>query len=409
MIKRILHTSDWHIGRRLKEHDRSDEFKNFFVWLEGIISDQNIDALLVAGDIFDNTTPSVQAQDIYYSFLSTLANSSCRHIVITSGNHDSPAFLDAPAKLLKLSNIHVIGLARENPADEVLVLRDGANNPELIVCAVPYLRDRDVRTAKAEDSFEDMERSLKAGITRHYEEVFAHARELRGSSDVPIVAMGHMFLEKGRTQEDEGVRSLYVGPAIKIGSEIFPDDIAYTALGHLHSPQSIERENIRYSGSPIAMTFGEAEGVRKSVSIVDLEGQNFSGVREIQIPVFQNIQRIRGSMQEICTQLRLLAEADKSVWLEVSLTGNEYSPNFQENVSDCIKDFPKLEVLSLRNEVVIADKGPIIETPPTLDDIEPVKMFERRMDKEGIAQDKRDDYRKMYMEILRKAEAEAAH
>lgn len=409
MIKHILHTSDWHIGRRLKELDRSNEFKLFFSWLKDIIVSQNIDLLLVPGDIFDNTTPSVQAQDIYYSFLSSLAKSHCRHIVITSGNHDSPAFLDAPANLLRLNHIHVVGQARPSPADEVLLLHDHNNSPEIVVCAVPYLRDRDVRSAKAEDSFEDIDRSLKAGISRHYAEVFAHARHLAEEHDVPIVAMGHLFLEKGRTQEDEGVRSLYVGTAVKIGSEIFPEDIAYTALGHLHSPQYIERTNIRYSGSPIPMTFGEAEGTRKSISIIDLDGRNFSGVKEITIPIFQNIQRVRGSMQEIRNQLALLSSSDTSVWLEVTLTGNEYVPNFAENVSDCVKDSPQLEVISLRNEVIIRREGQDESVPPTLDDIEPVKMFERLMDTKGIAPDNRDDYRQMYMEILRKTEAEATH
>ena len=111
MIKKVLHTSDWHIGRKLKEHDRYEEFKKFFDWLEKLINTENIDTLLVAGDIFDNTTPSVQAQNLYYSFLSKISKStSCRHVVITSGNHDSPAFIDAPAPVSKyfIAFIHVI-------------------------------------------------------------------------------------------------------------------------------------------------------------------------------------------------------------------------------------------------------------------------------------------------------------
>lgn len=405
MIRRILHTSDWHLGRRLKEHDRSDEFKQFFSWLENIISEQNIDTLLVAGDIFDNTTPSVQAQNMYYSFLSTLADSPCRHVVIISGNHDSPTFLDAPSKLLKHNHIHVIGQARPNPADEVVVLRDEANNPELIVCAVPYLRDRDVRTARINDTFEDIERAIKSGITQHYAEVFAAARNQQADSNVPVVAMGHMFLEKGKTQDDEGVRALYVGTAVKIGSEIFPEDLAYTALGHLHSPQSIERENIRYSGSPIPMTFGEAEGVRKSVSIVELDGQNFAGVREIQIPVFQKLQRVRGSMQEIYSQLDTLGRKNESIWLEITLTGNESVPNLQENVNSYVQYFSGLQVLSIRNEVIIEGTTTIPDVP--LEDITPQKMFERLLDSKGIDEANRVVYRKMYGEILHNIETGA--
>ena len=102
MIKKILHTSDWHLGRKLKGKERHEEFIKFFAWLEDVIKSENIETLLVAGDVFDTSTPGIKAQDIYYSFLSRIAGSSCRHVVIISGNHDSPAFLDAPKDLLEL-------------------------------------------------------------------------------------------------------------------------------------------------------------------------------------------------------------------------------------------------------------------------------------------------------------------
>ena len=284
---RILHTSDWHIGRKLKEHDRSEEFRKFFSWLEDIIRTENIDVLLVAGDIFDNTTPTVTAQNIYYSFLSRIAENPLRHTVIISGNHDSPAFLDAPAELFKLSRIHVIGQAI-TPEAEVLTLKDKSGNPELIVCAVPYLRERDVRTITADFS-PDTGHALTAGICEHYAQVFAHARKMRGNLDVPIIAMGHMFLKDGKTSTDEGIRSLYVGTAPEIGSDVFPEDVAYTALGHLHSAQSVGRENIRYSGSPIAMTFGEVSS-KKSVYILELSGKKIIDTQIMQVPSYQRLE-----------------------------------------------------------------------------------------------------------------------
>ena len=135
MIK-ILHTSDWHIGRRLKNRDRLEEFKKFFDWLEELIINENIDVLLVSGDIFDSTTPSAQAQDIYYSFISKIVKSNCKHTIIISGNHDSPALIDAPSELLKLLKIHVIGNASENPSDEVIKLYDKNGNLEISI--LPY-------------------------------------------------------------------------------------------------------------------------------------------------------------------------------------------------------------------------------------------------------------------------------
>ena len=106
----------------------------------------------MAGDVFDSSTPSNRAQELYYRFLCRVAASSCRHVVVIAGNHDSPSFLDATRDLLRALVIHVVGSASADPEDEVLVLRNAQDNPELIVCAVPYLRDRDIREARAGES-----------------------------------------------------------------------------------------------------------------------------------------------------------------------------------------------------------------------------------------------------------------
>ena len=403
MIHKILHTSDWHIGRRLKEHYRDEEFRKFFGWLEDLILSENIDTLLVSGDIFDNTTPTVTAQKIYYSFLSRLAETPCRHTVIISGNHDSPAFLDAPADLLGLNDIHVIGQACENPADEVLALKDSDGNTELLVCAVPFLRDKDVRTAKSDDTFEEIERSLKAGIAGHYSEVFDHTKKLQGDSNIPVVATGHMFLDKGRVQKDEGERSLYVGTAVALSSGIFPEWLAYTALGHLHSPQSISRENIRYSGSPIAMTFAEAES-SKSVSIVEVDGKAFAGVREIAVPVFQKLKHIEGTLREIEDKIRSFGLMNESIWLDISYTGSEPAADLQERVHDFAKDFRKLEILAVHDENTASKTDTTNPDGITLDDISPLKMFERLLDTKGVADDDKTVFTRMYTETLRQAE-----
>ena len=409
MTHRILHTSDWHIGRRLKEHDRTEEFAAFFSWLKDVIIGEKIDTLLVAGDIFDNTTPSIQAQDMYYSFLSRLVASPCRHVVIISGNHDSPSFLDAPAGLLKHCEIHVVGQACADPADEVITLRDSDGQPEVIVCAVPYLRDRDVRTARSDEDFAEIDRALTAGITKHYAQVFEAARAQQGDSDVPIIAMGHMFIRGGILRQDEGVRSLYVGTVIDIDSNIFPEDIAYTALGHLHSPQKAGRENIRYSGSPIPMTFGEAY-IKKSVSIVELDGKNFAGVREIPVPVFRVLKQIRGaSLQEICGQLERLAGAGQPVWVDVTYTGSS-SDTIREDINDYAKSCPNLEVLAVHDErsASAIETGGGIFKGLTLEEISPKKMFDYILDDKKINEDDRKIYMNLYEEILHKAETEAA-
>ena len=396
---KILHTSDWHIGRRLKEHDRFDEFRKFFSWLEELINREKIDVLLVAGDVFDNTTPSVQAQDIYYNFLSRLARSSCRHSVIISGNHDSPAFIDAPSELLALNNIHVIGQTCENPEDEIITLTDANNNPELIVCAVPYLRDRDVRTSDNEDS--NLNQALRDGINHHYERVFAAAAKSQG---LPVISMGHLFIHNGRVAQGEGIRSLYVGTALEVESSIFPDYITYTALGHLHSPQTAGRENIRYSGSPIAMTFGECE-TPKSVTIVELsEGKALT--HEIPVPVFQRLERISGDMNHIIAELRTLALADESIWLEITYTGQEFIGDLQERLGSVMKEFPKLEILSIYNEggKNSQNSESINAIPEGLEKINPLQMLEMCFDENKTPKEQRIIFANLYQEILREME-----
>ncbi|MBQ4431828.1 MAG: exonuclease subunit SbcD, partial [Synergistaceae bacterium] len=311
---RILHTSDWHIGKKLKEHDRSDEFRKFLEWLGDVIAAEKPDAVIVAGDVFDSRSPSAESQEMYYSFFARTAGTSCRDAVIISGNHDSPALIDAPAGVMGRCNIHVIGRPREN---EIITINDSDGRPGIIVCAVPFLRDKDLGTVRDGDTFPEIERGIKEGIMSHYAGIFGKAREIRGDMDIPIVAAGHLFLEAGKTLTDEGERSMYLGTAVKVGTDIFPEDVAYVALGHLHSPQKVGRENIRYSGSPVALTFGEW-GVRKTVSIVDFDGRNFAGVKEIPVPVWQKMARISGDMAGIEAELRGLMGMNESVWAEVT-------------------------------------------------------------------------------------------
>lgn len=261
----LLHTSDWHLGRRLYGKPRYDEFKQFLDWQLQTLREQKVDVLLIAGDIFDTTAPSNQAQNLYYDFLSQVCDTDCRHVIIVAGNHDSASFLEAPKQLLKAFNIHIIGSMTDTPTDEVITLSDKAGQAELIVMAVPYLRDRDVRTVGHGERLDDKERKLAQGIKAHYAQIadiaIAQQAQLKAKykRTIPIVATGHLFTVGGQTMEGDGVRDLYVGSLGSIGAEIFHPQIDYVALGHLHIPQAVGGQpHIRYAGSPIAMGFGES-------------------------------------------------------------------------------------------------------------------------------------------------------
>ncbi|PNK59570.1 exonuclease SbcCD subunit D C-terminal domain-containing protein [Psychrobacter sp. FDAARGOS_221] len=285
----ILHTSDWHLGRRLYGQLRYEEFEAFLAWLTKTIEQYQVDILIVAGDIFDTMTPSNRAQALYYEFLGLISSLHCDHVVIVAGNHDSPTFLDAPANVLKFLNVHVIGTACDDIADEVLVLKSKSGEPQCIIAAVPYLRDRDVRNTQAGESGADKDANLLAGIREHYAQVADIAKdkqaELNAQSQrhIPIIATGHLFAAGGTTTEDDGVRDLYVGNLGKISADTFDDGFDYVALGHLHVPQKVGgSDTIRYSGSPIAMGFGEAKQT-KQVLLVQFGEQldDFSEASEL--------------------------------------------------------------------------------------------------------------------------------
>ncbi|MYN11572.1 exonuclease subunit SbcD [Pusillimonas sp. TS35] len=402
---KILHTSDWHLGRALYGRRRYEEFEAFLEWLVGCIEREQIDVLLVAGDVFDTSTPSNRAQALYYRFLCRIARSSCRHVVVIAGNHDSPSFLDAPRELLKALDVHVVGSAAQDPADEVIVLDDAQGGPALIVCAVPYLRDRDIRAAEAGESMEDKERKLTEGIRDHYAAVAASAqarREVLGQA-LPIVGMGHLFTAGGQTIDGDGVRELYVGTLAHVSGGMFPDCFDYLALGHLHVPQRVGgADTRRYCGSPIPMGFGEA-GQQKRVCVVELEGRLDQGVnvavREIDVPVFQELVRITGDWEGIAARLAALKAAQSHAWVEVFYEGSAVLGDLRDRL-DALVAGSAIEILRVRNNRVAALALAQADSAETLDDLNPEEVFQRCLAAHDVPPAQRDALLDSYRAVL---------
>ena len=397
---RLLHTSDWHIGRTLYGRKRYAEFESFLSWLAGTIRENAIDALLVAGDVFDNSAPSHRAQELYYRFLCQVAASACRHVVVVAGNHDSPSFLNAPRELLRTLNIHVIGSVTDSVQDEVLTLHNEQGIPELIVCAVPYLRDRDIRTAEAGESPEDKEHKLLEGIRAHYAAVAALAENTRRELDrpVPIVGMGHLFTAGGQTVDGDGVRELYVGSLAHVSAGIFPACFDYLALGHLHVPQRIGgSETRRYSGSPLPVGFGEATQP-KSVCQVDFSGTTPS-VQLLDVPVFQQLERIRGSLDPILNRIRELAATGSRSWLEIVYDGSEVVGDLRERLETAIAG-SEMEILRIRNNRIIDRALGQIREEETLDDLDVNDVFERCLAAHDVPETQRQELMRTYGETL---------
>ncbi len=397
---KVLHTSDWHIGRTLYGRKRYEEFESFLTWLAETIQQEQIDALLIAGDVFDTSTPSNRAQELYYRFLCRVATSSCRHIVVIAGNHDSPSFLNAPKELLRAIDVHVIGSTTESPDDEVLVLQNHDGSPELIVCAVPYLRDRDIRVAEVGESIDDKERKLIEGIRTHYFEVCELAEQKRKSLDVeiPIIAMGHLFTAGGQTIDGDGVRELYVGSLAHVTSGVFPECIDYLALGHLHVPQIVNGSDVmRYSGSPLPMGFGEAKQ-EKSVCLVEFTGKE-AKVALLTVPVFKRLERIRGGWDEIAARLLEISASQSDAWLEIVYEGEDVAGDLRERV-EALSAGTLMEVLRIKNNRVIDRVLNRSHDEETLDDLNVNDVFERCLVMHGVSEDQRPELLRAYQETI---------
>lgn len=405
---KFLHTSDWHLGRSLYGRKRYDEFSAFLDWLAKTIEEEGIDALLVAGDIFDTSTPSNRAQELYYRFLCRVSASCCRHIVIIAGNHDSPSFLNAPKELLRALNVYVVGAITENLEDEVIVLYDEQDSPQAIVCAVPYLRDKDIRTVEPGESIDDKNAKLIEGLKNHYAEVCTIAEKKQavfgnaGHMGIPIVAMGHLFTAGGKTFDGDGVRELYVGSLAHVGKDVFPASIDYLALGHLHVPQCLGKEDhLRYSGSPLPMGFGEAKQ-QKSVVIVDFKPQTSnSDASSIikKIPCFQPLVRIIGSFDDIHARLEQLKQDKSTAWIEIEYTGTDIIGNLREMLDETMAD-SLMEILRIKNKRVIDRVISNIAEEETLDDLDTGDVFTRCLDAFDVLPEERVELTASYNEIV---------
>jgi DNA repair protein SbcD/Mre11 len=406
---KILHTSDWHIGRLLYGRKRYDEFSAFLDWLAGLIEEKDIDALLVSGDIFDTRTPSNRAQQLYYRFLCRVSVSRCRHIVIIAGNHDSPSFLNAPREILQALNVHVVGSSTHDPKDEVIVLKGLSNVPEVIVCAVPYLRDRDIRVVRAGESIEDKNINLIDGVKRHYADVCRIALEKQKKyNDIPVIGMGHLFTAGGKTIEGDGVRELYVGSLAHVGKNIFPDFVDYWALGHLHVPQRVGKsDHIRYSGSPIPMGYGEA---KQEKSVVMIEVQTIGNpdpsedchpleITLPKVPCFQALERISGNMDEIIRRLDELKSKDSRAWLEIEYTGTRIAGDLRSLIESAVAD-TSMAVLRIKNKRVIELLISQSCEDEMLDDLDVTDVFNRLLDVHEVEADERPALIAAHKEII---------
>jgi exonuclease SbcD len=394
---RFLHTSDWHLGQKLLNYDRLEEHQLALDWLLATIQEQAVDALIVAGDIFDIGNPPNYARRMYYRFLTQLIGTRCRYIIITGGNHDSPAMLNAPKDLLEALNVYVVGAASENREDELLELRNEEGTLEAVIAAVPFLRDRDLQYSVAGiGGLERIDR-IKEGIVQHYADMGVLATAF-AEKEVPILTTGHLYATGAEASDKQD--NIYIGNKENIKADQFPEIFSYVALGHIHRMQLIGGENhIRYCGSLIPLSFSETKD-DKQVLIVDYKGPKLVNITSCPVPAFRRLKTIRGDLPTVKERLRAFeARGDRLLtpWVEVLLETEEVQAGLDLELREWTKDM-QLELLKIR--IIRTEKALDTQTEIVdLEEMEVLDVFKKKCESYGVPEAQQEELERTFLDL----------
>ncbi|MEC5317958.1 exonuclease subunit SbcD [Brenneria populi subsp. brevivirga] len=397
---RIIHTADWHLGQYFYTKSRAAEHQAFLHWLIAQVELRQVDAVIVAGDIFDNGSPPSYAREMYYRFVVDLQRKGCR-LVILAGNHDSVATLNESRDLLAFMHTQVIAGVDGDLEKQVLVLENRQGQPGAVLCAIPFLRPRDLTTSQAGQSGDEKQQKLQDAIAAHYQRCYRLACRKREELGLPlpIIATGHLTTV-GATASDS-VRDIYIGTLDAFPAQAFPP-ADYIALGHIHRPQRVTKsEHIRYSGSPIPLSFDEL-GSDKSVCLVSFEPDAPPAIETLPIPITQPMRLIKGDLADIERQLAAFHDyqGEKTVWLDIEITTQEYLNDMQKRIQ-AITDGLPVEVLLLRRARDQRAQTLVRQEKETLNELTVQDVFARRLAAaEGLEESRQQRVRALFDRVI---------
>ncbi len=395
---RLLHTSDWHLGNRLMEQSRHGEFTAFLDWLLATLSEQQVEALLLSGDVFDSTTPGDSTRELYCDFLSRADQTGCRHIIITGGNHDSVQQLRVTAPLLQRHHAHVVpSLRPDNAGDCLIPLHDAEGREAALVAAVPFLRVAEVSRRVALDDAEARRRAYADGVADCYAAVAAAAQAWKAAdaarAQLPVIAMGHLAL--GGAAATGSTRPLVIGSVESVSGSIFDPVFDYVALGHIHQPATLGGGRIRYCGSPLPMGFDEAS-LPHELLLVDANPGGCE-VTPIPVPRFALYEEAsvadRAELESLLTRLKEEAEGSSPplpVRLRLHYSGGDQSlaelhATLAARAEEChLKAFRAMRAANHPGSQAPGTAG---DSQPSLRDLGPHRLFSRRLEEWGEALD----------------------
>ncbi len=388
---RILHTSDWHLGRSLKFYKFDKETGLFIDWLTDVIKDRKIDILLVCGDIFDSATPSNSVLNQYYTYLNKLKSSGLKHIVLIAGNHDSPATLKAPKDLLKFFNIHIIESL--NPSEpEKNIIKIGGSDPELVIVGVPYPRERELRAFLQEKTFEDRQKALReriAGIYRLFSELTENYRK----NNIPVIATGHLFITE--SNPDDYPAENYIGGLTDVPLAAIPQNFDYIALGHIHKPIKVVKNKIHYSGSPLPYGFPEGK-YKKKIFIIDTKSKPLE-IQELEIPKFIDLVEFEGDFQEILGKISAYKTTDGINTLAMlKIKEKTFNPAIITQIENLRKTLKNITIVDYRIELE-NNQNQTSQKFERLEDLTPAEIFEKILENKNYS---KEIFLPLFKEIL---------
>ena len=373
---RLIHTSDWHLGQNLHGQDRDYEHAAFLAWLLEQLVAQRADALLIAGDIFDTANPPLKAQERLYDFIVEAHQRLPRlDIVMIAGNHDSGGRIELPAPLMRRLNAHALGrierLDDVLDSDRLLLPLHRADGEIGAWClALPFLRPAEVTGGAVGDDY-------LAGIDRVHHELIA-AAEARRTPEQALIAVSHAHMAGAAVSEDSE-RNIVIGTAEALPASLFPAQVAYVALGHLHKPQQVAGQGrIRYSGAPLPLSFAEVDYPHQ-VLLIELDGAELRAVEPLPVPRAVAMLRVGPApLAEVLERLAALPDAalprERRPWLEVRVQLEQPQPDLRQQIEAAL-DGKSCRLVRIASEY----HGRSEEAPALvgLDQLSPQELFRR--------------------------------
>ncbi|MGB2079276.1 MAG: exonuclease subunit SbcD, partial [Vibrio sp.] len=354
-----------------------------------------IDAVVIAGDVFDTGTPPSYARELYNQLVLKLNQAKCQLLVL-GGNHDAVATLNESKALLAQLNTQVIANTQASIQDQVIVLKDKSGEAGAIVCAIPFIRPRDVLKSRAGESALSKKQNLGQAITKHYQGIYELADKKRAQifeEDerwLPIIATGH--LTALGVKSSESVRDIYIGNLEGFDANGFPP-ADYIALGHIHRPQIVaKKEHIRYCGSPIALSFDEL-GRAKQMLLVEFDtpaaqSELTPHITALEIPMFQPIAKLSCDLDSLVDDIAHLCQScerkpNQEIWLQLEIDTQDYLSDLQKRVEDIVDDYP-VKILQLRRKKGQRTQSFTTNQKETLSELSVQQVFSKRLSYENF-------------------------